>query len=215
MADSTDSNESRKAIREQIESLKKQHREEEIARRKALQEHMQAFMQQQREEDEAHKKAVREQIESLKKQFVEEHNESKRGLRDQIAEKITRVQEEHQRMHHADRLGEGRFFGENDLGKGFLKIHVLLSLSIRPAHGYELIHWISHHTGHSWKPSPGSMYPALESLEANGFIAAQGDGRRKVYSLTPKGEDAIVQIKKMREKQAQEMKSFLSALLEE
>lgn len=40
------------------------------------------------------------------------------------------------------------------------------------------------------------MYPALESLEAKGFIACQGDERRKVYSLTPKGESVVDQIQK-------------------
>ncbi len=77
------------------------------------------------------------------------------------------------------------------------------------------MHSIGHHTGHMWRPSPGSMYPALESLESKGFISCQGDGRRKVYSLTPKGQNVLVRIRKKHDEQFLEMKAFMSALLGE
>jgi DNA-binding PadR family transcriptional regulator len=59
------------------------------------------------------------------------------------------------------------------------------------------------------------MYPALESLEAKGFITCQGDGRRKVYSLTPKGENIIDQVQKKRQEQFMEMKAYLSNFFDE
>lgn len=215
MPDSHDSNESRKAIREQIEALKKLHKEEEIARRKTLQEQMRAFIQQQREEDDAHKKAVQEQIEALKKQFVEEREESKQGFRRKIVEKVQEVQDEHIRQRHS----QGREFrpdqGDAEGQKGFLKVHILMVLKAGPTHGYEIMHRISHHTMRMWRPSPGSMYPALEALESNGFITCQGDGRRKVYSLTPKGYNVLDQMDKKRQEQFSEMKAFMSSLLGE
>ena len=213
-----DDEEGRKAIKEQIEALKKQHREAEIARRKALQEQMRAFMEKQREQDEAHKKAIREQIETLKKQFVDEHEESKRGLREQIVEKMELAREEHVRKHHSNRARSLELLqdrGDSEVQKGFLKLHILMVLSDGPSHGYEIMHRISHHTMRMWRPSPGSLYPALEALESKGFIACQGDGRRKVYSLTSKGQNVMEQIRKKREEQFYEMKSFMSSLLEE
>jgi DNA-binding PadR family transcriptional regulator len=66
-----------------------------------------------------------------------------------------------------------------------------------------------------WTPSPGSMYPALEALETKGFISCQGDGRRKVYSLTPKGQNVLDEIKKKRDEQFLEIKAFMSALFGE
>jgi DNA-binding PadR family transcriptional regulator len=59
------------------------------------------------------------------------------------------------------------------------------------------------------------MYPALDSLESRGFIACQGDGRRKVHSLTTKGKDFLTQMNKKREEQFLEMKTFMSTLLDE
>lgn len=99
--------------------------------------------------------------------------------------------------------------------KGFLKLHILGVLADGPSHGYEIMHRISYHTGHMWTPSPGSMYPALDALETKGFISRQGDGRRKVYSLTLKGQNVLEGIKKKRDEQLLEMKAFMSTLFEE
>ncbi len=104
-----------------------------------------------------------------------------------------------------------------EVRKGFLKMHILGVLADGPSHGYEIMQRIGHHTGDMWRPSPGSLYPALETLESNGFISCDGqeDGRRKVYSLTPKGQDVLGQMKKKREEQMSEMKAFMSALFGE
>ena len=102
-----------------------------------------------------------------------------------------------------------------EVRKGFLKFHILGVLKSGPTHGYEIMHRISHHTGHVWRPSPGSMYPALESLETAGYITCQGDGRRKVYSLTPKGENIMDQVQKKQQEQFLEMKAFLSGIFDE
>jgi DNA-binding PadR family transcriptional regulator len=59
------------------------------------------------------------------------------------------------------------------------------------------------------------MYPALESLETGGFITCQGDGRRKIYSLTSKGENLMDQVQKKQQEQFLEMKAFLSDIFDE
>ena len=38
-----------------------------------------------------------------------------------------------------------------------------------------------------WRPSAGSVYPALQLLEDEGLIAPEGEGRRRMYSLTDAG----------------------------
>ncbi len=38
-----------------------------------------------------------------------------------------------------------------------------------------------------WRPSAGSVYPALQQLEDEGLIAPEGEGRRRMYSLTDAG----------------------------
>lgn len=53
--------------------------------------------------------------------------------------------------------------------------------------GYQLIQEIPARTDGAWRPSAGSVYPALQQLEDEGLITPQGTGRRRVYTLTDKG----------------------------
>jgi len=202
-------------IKKQLDEMKSLQKEEQKERKAVIDEQIEALKRLHREQQES-QRAVLEKINELKRLDREKQNERRRTLREQFAEKVDRMREEHVREHHPA-LGQERQFlqGDPETRKGFLKIHILLALSIRPAHGYELMHWIGHHTGHAWTPSPGSMYPALESLESNGFITCLGDGRRKVYSLTSKGRDALARMMKKQEEQFLEMKSFMSTLLDE
>src|SRR5258708_6029435 len=54
--------------------------------------------------------------------------------------------------------------------------------------GYQLIQEISGRTSGVWRPSAGSVYPALQQLEDEGLIAPEGEGRRRMYSLTDAGQ---------------------------
>jgi DNA-binding PadR family transcriptional regulator len=53
--------------------------------------------------------------------------------------------------------------------------------------GYQLIQEIAGRTSGVWRPSAGSVYPALQQLEDEGLIAPEGEGRRRMYSLTEAG----------------------------
>lgn len=61
-----------------------------------------------------------------------------------------------------------------------------------PLHGYELIAELEERSEGRWRPSPGSMYPALGRLEEKGLItgaiasAEEGEGK-KSYTLTDDG----------------------------
>src|SRR6516164_9909569 len=53
--------------------------------------------------------------------------------------------------------------------------------------GYQLMQEIAGRTSGVWRPSAGSVYPALQQLEDEGLIAPEGEGRRRMYSLTDAG----------------------------
>src|SRR3984957_12363468 len=57
----------------------------------------------------------------------------------------------------------------------------------RAWNGYQLIQEIPARTDGTWRPSAGSVYPALQQLEDEGLISPQGTGRRRVFTLTDKG----------------------------
>jgi len=53
--------------------------------------------------------------------------------------------------------------------------------------GYQIIQEIAGRTDGVWRPSAGSVYPALQQLEDEGLISPEGEGRRRMYSLTDDG----------------------------
>src|SRR5688572_8458328 len=76
-------------------------------------------------------------------------------------------------------------------GYGELHLVLLALLSERPMHGYELMGELGRRV-RRYKPSPGSIYPAMQALEGEGLISASEDDDRRVYALTPDGRRALV-----------------------
>ena len=74
---------------------------------------------------------------------------------------------------------------------GFLKLAILKLLSVRPMHGYAIMKEIDRLSDHAWNPSPGSVYPALRGMQASGLIDEERIGRRRVYRLTPFGDEVL------------------------
>jgi DNA-binding PadR family transcriptional regulator len=74
---------------------------------------------------------------------------------------------------------------------GELPLVVLALLGERPMHGYELMSELSRLFGPRYRPSPGSVYPALEALEAEGLLAGEPDGGRTTFGATPAGVEAV------------------------
>lgn len=74
---------------------------------------------------------------------------------------------------------------------GELPLVLLALLACRPQHGYDLMAELDRLFGPGYRPSPGSIYPALTALEAEALVAATADGDRKTYALTPAGRDAL------------------------
>ncbi|MGD0560219.1 MAG: PadR family transcriptional regulator [Streptosporangiaceae bacterium] len=53
--------------------------------------------------------------------------------------------------------------------------------------GYQIIQEIAERTQGVWRPSAGSVYPALQQLEDEGLISPEGEGRGRLYGLTDEG----------------------------
>ena len=61
-------------------------------------------------------------------------------------------------------------------------------------HGYELISAMEDKSGGRWKPSPGSIYPALRRLEHRGFITAtESDDDKRRFELTDAGRARVAE----------------------
>jgi DNA-binding PadR family transcriptional regulator len=71
--------------------------------------------------------------------------------------------------------------------RGDIRSAILLLLAEEPRNGYGLMQELEERSGGLWRPSPGSVYPALSQLEDEGLIqAAEHDGR-KSFTLTDEG----------------------------
>jgi PadR family transcriptional regulator, regulatory protein PadR len=75
---------------------------------------------------------------------------------------------------------------------GFIKIHVLYHAAHAPVYGLALIDELRHH---GYELSPGTLYPLLHQLEAEGYLVhAQhvvGGKVRKYYTTTAAGIEAL------------------------
>ncbi|WP_330185791.1 PadR family transcriptional regulator [Nocardia sp. NBC_01503] len=83
-------------------------------------------------------------------------------------------------------FGRGR--GRGGRGRrGDVRAAILLLLQERPMHGYELIQQIRERSQDVWRPSPGSIYPALAQLEDEGLVIIEKVAGRKTAKLTESG----------------------------
>jgi DNA-binding PadR family transcriptional regulator len=68
----------------------------------------------------------------------------------------------------------------------------LALLAEEPMNGYQIIQAIGERSDGVWRPSPGSVYPALQQLEDEGLIRAEaGEGGRRAYRLTDEGRTYV------------------------
>jgi DNA-binding PadR family transcriptional regulator len=73
------------------------------------------------------------------------------------------------------------------LASGDLQLIILLLLSEKPRHGYEVIKAVEEQSSGVYTPSPGMVYPALTYLEEMGYAVAAADGTKKQFSITAEG----------------------------
>ncbi|WP_293697727.1 PadR family transcriptional regulator [uncultured Agrococcus sp.] len=74
---------------------------------------------------------------------------------------------------------------------GDLRLYLLHLLSSGPKHGYEFIQLVSDRFGGTYSPSPGTVYPRLAKLEAEGLVSSERHGRTTRYELTEAGSEYV------------------------
>ena len=83
-----------------------------------------------------------------------------------------------------------------DLLSGLIRLHILHHAGKGELYGQWMIEELARH---SYKLSPGTLYPMLHALERKGLLKSrmQGVGRRarRLYRATPQGRQALTAAK--------------------
>ena len=84
----------------------------------------------------------------------------------------------------------------SDLLQGTLDVLILKTLQLGPMHGWGISQRIQQRSRDVLQVHQGSLYPALQRLEANGWIAAEwgsseNNRRARFYSLTRAGRKRL------------------------
>jgi DNA-binding PadR family transcriptional regulator len=94
-------------------------------------------------------------------------------------------------------FGPPRFGGRGPrVRRGDVRAAILdLLAEGQPWNGYQIIQEIGARTQGVWRPSAGSVYPALQQLEDEALIKAEaaGEDRRRMYTLTTEGQAYVTE----------------------
>ncbi len=71
--------------------------------------------------------------------------------------------------------------------RGDVRAAALVLLDEEPGNGYQLMQEIEQRSEGAWRPSPGSVYPALQQLEDEGLVRTREIEGRRVFELTDQG----------------------------
>jgi DNA-binding PadR family transcriptional regulator len=71
--------------------------------------------------------------------------------------------------------------------RGDVRAAALALLAEQPMNGYQIIEEIARRSSGMWRPSSGSVYPALQQLEDEGLIRAEQSEGRRVFTITDAG----------------------------
>jgi DNA-binding PadR family transcriptional regulator len=106
------------------------------------------------------------------------------------------------RGRHGPPFGAGRGFGPFFGGpggfprgqrarRGDVREAALLLLAEEPLNGYQIMQEIERRSNGVWRPSSGSVYPALAQLEDEGLVRNEALGDRRSYVLTDAGRARV------------------------
>ena len=92
-------------------------------------------------------------------------------------------------------FGPGGPFGRGGpkARRGDVRTAALLLLDEGPRNGYQIMQDIEERSGGVWRPSPGSVYPALQQLEDEGLVRATETDWRKQFELTDAGKAYVAE----------------------
>src|SRR5918994_862272 len=83
----------------------------------------------------------------------------------------------------------GRKAQKNDSLPGSLDMLILRTLSLRDLHGYGIVQFIQQSSNDELLVEEGSLYPALQRLELNGWVdgvwgVTSNNRRARIYKIT-------------------------------
>ncbi len=87
--------------------------------------------------------------------------------------------------------GGGRHGGR--ARRGDIRSAALLLLAEEPRNGYAIMQELEERSHGVWRPSPGSIYPALSQLEDEGLIRSEEADGRKRFAITDAGRELLAQ----------------------
>ena len=98
-------------------------------------------------------------------------------------------------------FGPGSGFGHHRGGphrrgrrsRGDVRAAILLLLDEQPRNGYGLMQEVEQRSSGAWRPSPGSIYPALAQLEDEGLIEPSDAEQGKAFTLTEAGRRYVAE----------------------
>lgn len=89
----------------------------------------------------------------------------------------------------------GPFGGRRRVGRGDVRNGILRLLAEGGSwNGYQIIQELTNRSGDAWKPSPGSIYPALQQLQDEGLILAEETEGKRSYTLSEEGKTAAANL---------------------
>ena len=77
--------------------------------------------------------------------------------------------------------------------RGDVRLAALLLLAEEPRNGYAIMQELEQRSGGLWRPSPGSVYPALAQLEDEGLIRSREADGGRVFELTDAGREQVAE----------------------
>jgi DNA-binding PadR family transcriptional regulator len=75
--------------------------------------------------------------------------------------------------------------------RGDVRAAILVLLAEEARNGYGLMQEIEQRSEGEWRPSPGSVYPALSQLEDEGLVRAEQEGSGRRFALTDAGREHV------------------------
>jgi DNA-binding PadR family transcriptional regulator len=75
--------------------------------------------------------------------------------------------------------------------RGDIRAAILALLAESPRNGYQIMQELEQRSRGMWRPSPGSVYPALQQLEDEGLVQAREAGTGRVFELTEQGRKYV------------------------
>ncbi len=91
-----------------------------------------------------------------------------------------------------------RWLHPQTVPRGFLRLYILTLLSKGPETGYSIMGKIDERTDGAWRPGPGTMYPLLKGLVADGLARVAPEkpsSGAKAYVITPRGRKELDDLK--------------------